>query len=154
MSASNNTAEARWEKVVQDYRQLFVLRRQGRREESARLLHHELPMSISAWSECDAADGPAKKQRLSEMFQQEQRRLDDVWFLQELMEQRLRTELLPALSERIGEEVRRAVNQSVARPTPVAPAARPARVVASDIPTIIDLLLRGEQQANAQPLAA
>ncbi len=174
MSTGRNTADALWQKVVQDYRQFCVLQRQARREESSRLLQTELPASILEWSEREAADGFAKARRLDEMFQQEQRRVADAWLAQEFMEQRLRTQLLPSLSARIDEEVRKAVTQNAAQLAPVqspAPRAvpprsapvtaratensrRPARVAAGDIASIIDLILEGEQPPNAQPLAA
>lgn len=167
-------ADALWQKVVQDYRQLCVLQRQTRREESSWLFQAELPASILEWSEHEAADGAAKARRLDEMFQQEQRRVADAWLAQEFMEQRLRTQLLPSLAARIDEKVRKAVTQNAAlfapvqspaprpvppRPAPVAARAtetprRPARVAAGDIASIIDLILEGEQRPHAQPLAA
>ena len=167
MSAASQTTDALWQKVVQDYRQLFVLRRQGRHEESTRLLHGQLQTRIAEWSAEDPTDAAAKRQRLNEMFQAEQRRLDDVWYLQDIMEQRLRAEFLPALTERIAEEVRQAVAQATAALKP-APAPRPAprpeprqtrsdrpvRVSAGDIPSIIDMLLDGEHPAQTAPLAA
>lgn len=172
MSASNNSADALWQKVVQDYRQLCVLQRQARNEESLPLLQHDLPVSILAWSELDSADGAAKARRLDEMFHVEQTRVADAWLAQELMAQRVRAELLPSLTAQITAEVRKAVTQSVPRTAPVqaarpvqpavpaprpAPAtapARPARVAAGDIASIIDLILEGEQRPNVQPLAA
>ena len=165
------TPDALWQRIVQDYRQLCVLQRQARRAESDRLLRDELPACILAWAEQDDADGAEQARRLDEMFQQEQRRLADVWLLQELMEQRLRTELLPALSARIDAEVRRAVkrNASCLAPAPVAaPAPQPmptilplaetssrsTRVPAGDIPSIIDLIFEHERQSGARHLAA
>ncbi|KAF0180167.1 MAG: hypothetical protein FD161_945 [Limisphaerales bacterium] len=165
------TPDALWQRIVQDYRQLCVLQRQARRAESDRLLRDELPARILAWAEQDDADGAEQARRLDEMFQQEQRRLADVWLLQELLEQRLRTELLPALSARIDVEVQRAVkrNASCLAPAPVAaPAPQPmptilplaetssrsTRVPVGDIPSIIDLIFENERQSGARHLAA
>ncbi len=181
MSASSNTADALWQKVVQDYRQLCVLQQQARNEESLRLLQNDLPVSILEWSERDSADGASKARRLDEMFQVEQTRLADAWLAQELMAQQVRAELLPSLTAQITAEVRKAVTESnlrpaatlapaarpqapaptrapqpaPSRPAPAAaPAARPARVAAGDLTSIIDLILADEQSAPVRPLAA
>lgn len=161
-----------WDKVVQDYRQLCILRRQGLAEESSRILRGELPASIAEWSERDPADGATKKRRLNEMFQQEQRRLDDVWFLQDIIEKRLRAELIPAISAKIGEGIRVAMSEQTANPAPIQPApapasqrpatpvrrtenpAAPARPVAGDIPSVIDLIFEHERRSGARHLAA
>lgn len=168
---TDRTPDALWRQIVQDYRQLCVLQRQARRAECDHLLRDELPARILAWAEQDDSDGGEQARRLDEMFQQEQRRLADVWLLQEFMEQRLRTELLPALSARIDVEVQRAVKRDAPRLAPApspAPAprpipgivppaeasSRPARVAAGDIPSVIDLIFEQERQSGARHLAA
>lgn len=165
------TPDVLWQHIVQGYRQLCVLQRQARRAESDRLLLEELPARILAWAEQDDSDGLEQALRLDEMFSQEQRRLADVWFLQEFMEERLRTELLPALSARIDAEVQRAVKRSASCLAP-APAPAPAplpvasavplakvssaasRISAGDIPSVIDLIFEQERQSGARHLAA
>lgn len=172
-SAHNLTAartpDALWQRIVQDYRQAWILRRQARRAESDQLLHDELPARILAWAELDASDGAAQARRLDDMFEAEQRRLADLWLVQECMEHRLRTDLLPTLTARIDAEVRQALERHAASrplppvtapcPTPVIlPRAEdlppPTRVSAGDIPSIIDLLFERERQSGARHLAA
>lgn len=163
--------DALWQQIVQAYRQLCVLQRQARRAESNRFLHDELPARILAWAELDGADGAAKARRLDHMFQREQRRLADVWLLEDLMEHRLRTDVLPALSARIDTEVQRAMQRHVPNRTPLqtsvrdpwpastpeplsVAASQPARVSVGDIPSIIDLIFEQERQSGARHLAA
>ncbi len=165
------TPEALWQRIVQDYRQLCALQRQARAEESDRLLRDELPARILAWAEQDPSDGTAKARRLDQMFQREHQRLADAWMLEELLEQRLRSQVMPALTARIDAEVRRAmqapaasrpelhISEPAPRPAPtVIPLAesctRPARVSVGDIPSIIDLILHQERQSGARHLAA
>lgn len=170
-NASPDLAETLWLKIVRDYRQACVLHRQARREESQRMLEGVLPESILAWAECDPTDGATQTQRLEAMFQQERQRIEDAWLAQEFAQQRWQAELLPALSAHIGEEVRKAVRTlPAARPVAVVPApmhqvapriiaqpeprsARPTRTAASDIASIIDLLLEQECSTARQHLA-
>lgn len=146
---SVNHLDSRWEKVVRDFRQVCVLRRQDRRDESDTLLRQELPRSISEWSRHDTADANAKRARLDSMFQQEQRRIDDLWVMNELLSARLREEFLPvvcsSVCSTVGEELRRAGAGRDSVQAPVLRDARPAaprsRVAFDDIPSVIDLLL-------------
>ena len=149
---SVNHLDSRWEKVVRDFRQVCVLRRQDRRDESDALLRQELPRSISEWSRHDTADANAKRARLDSMFQQEQRRIDDLWVMNELLSARLREEFLPvvcsSVCSTVGEELRRAgagrdsVQAPVLRDTrPSATPGARSRVAFDDIPSVIDLLL-------------
>ncbi len=158
-------SEFLWQRIVEDYRQLRILQRQGRPAESARLLHDELPARILVWAEQDPADGVAQARRLEAMFHHEQQRLADVWLLDDLMESRLRTQLLPALSARIDAEIQQAKQRHApihaAPPAPtsfVAPSddtsGRSTRVPAGDIPSIIDLILERERQSGARYQAA
>ena len=74
------TPEQTWDKVVADFRQLCLLRRQKKWIESDIILNSDLPRSIATWSESAQIDPTAKKSRLDSMFQAEQRRIDDAWF--------------------------------------------------------------------------
>ncbi len=161
-------AEVNWQQVVRTYRAACVLHRQARGAESQRVLEQDLAERILTWAECDAADGTTQTQRLAAMFQQERQRVEDAWLAHELMRQRWQSELLPALSVHIGEEVRKAVRTlPAARPAAVVPApgqptpapmrtrseSRPARPAAGDIAAIIDLLLEQECAAPRQSAA-
>ena len=67
--ADVTTAEQRWEKVVGDFRQLCILRRQKKWIESDMILNSDLPRSIASWSEIFDGQPAAKKSRLDAMFQ-------------------------------------------------------------------------------------
>jgi hypothetical protein len=102
-----NTAEERWDKLVGDFRQLCLLRRQKKWIESDIILNSDLPRSIASWSEAAAdADPTAKKSRLDSMFQAEQRRIDDAFFTMDLLTTRLKEDLIPAITAQITEQVR------------------------------------------------
>lgn len=149
---SANHLDSRWDKVVRDFRQLCVLRRQERQTDADALLRQRLPQSIAEWSKHDADHAAAKKARLDSMFQQEQRRIEDAWLLKDLIGSSLTKEFLPVLCSSVcvtvGEELRKA---GVGRDSDFTPALRetrppaePAprsRVAFDDIPSVIDLLL-------------
>jgi hypothetical protein len=107
--ADVTTAEQRWEKVVGDFRQLCMLRRQKKWIESDMILNSDLPRSIASWSEVFEGQPAAKKSRLDTMFQAEQRRIDDAYLTVDLVSARLKEEILPSIREQIIEEVRSSV---------------------------------------------
>lgn len=157
---SANHFDSRWEKVVRDFRRLCVLRRQDRRDESEALLRQELPRSISDWAQHDPSAPDHKRSRLDEMFQQEQRRMDEVALLNELLSSQLMDTFLPvvcsSVCSAVGEELRKAGAGRDSGTAPVLretrPAAEPAprrRVAFDDIPGVIDLLL--DDAASATP---
>ena len=145
---NTNLQETYWERVVCDFRRLCVLRRQRRREESEALMRHELPRSIAEWSRQQPGDATAKKAQLDAMFNTEQRRVEDVWMMQDILSSKLVEDFVPVICSRVNEEVRKAISvielmaqdQQAARSMTAKPA--PALKVAfDDIPSILDLLL-------------
>jgi hypothetical protein len=111
--ASVTTAEQCWEKVVGDFRQLCLLRRQKKFIESDIILSSELPRAIANWSEAEDTEPAAKKSRLDAMFQTEQRRIDDACFTMDLLTDRLKGEILPAITSELTEQIRVAVLENV-----------------------------------------
>ena len=107
--ADVTTAEQRWEKVVGDFRQLCILRRQKKWIESDMILNSDLPRSIASWSEIFDGQPAAKKSRLDSMFQAEQRRIDDAYFTVDLVSARIKEEILPSIRDQITEQVRASV---------------------------------------------
>jgi hypothetical protein len=107
------TAEQCWEKVVGDFRQLCVLRRQKKFIESDIILTSELPRAIASWSEVDDTEPAAKKSRLDAMFQAEQRRIDDACFTMDLLTDRLKTEILPTITSELTEQIRASVLENI-----------------------------------------
>lgn len=106
-------AEQRWEKVVADFRQLCLLRRQKKFIESDIILTSELPRAIAAWSEAADGDPAAKKSRLDAMFQTEQRRIDDVCLTMDILSARLKEETVPTITTQISEQLRASVGENL-----------------------------------------
>jgi hypothetical protein len=154
-----------WSKIVDDFREACVLRKNGRHEESNELLQHVLPGEIAAWSRMPMPEGINRRSRLETMFRDEQRRVDDAFFVQRLVTIQIEEHLLPKLCFMVAEEVREAVRND-ARTAP-APAARPQphdrpktqsparpRVRFDDIPGMIDSILHDQQSDPGSGLQA
>lgn len=107
------TPEQTWDKVVADFRQLCLLRRQKKWIESDIILNSDLPRSISTWSESAEIDPIAKKSRLDSMFQAEQRRIDDAWFAADLVTSRLHEEIIPSICAQITEQIRASLAEEI-----------------------------------------
>jgi hypothetical protein len=86
-----------WSKIVDDFREACVLRKNGRHEESNELLQHVLPGEIAAWSRMPMPEGINRRSRLETMFRDEQRRVDDAFFVQRLVTSQIEEHLLPKL---------------------------------------------------------
>lgn len=161
---STTATEQRWEKLVGQFRQLCLYRRQKKLSESETILNSELPRSIAEWSRSSDGDPAAKKARLDAMFQTEQRRIDDAWLVQELMASRFNDQLLPALCLQVAAEVRSVVAEVIATHNPrvnlpapdgISARAGRSRVAFDDIPGVIDLVLAEDRiRANARHMEA
>jgi hypothetical protein len=107
------TPEHTWEKVVADFRQLCLLRRQKKWIESDIILNSDLPRSIANWSESAELDPAAKKSRLDSMFQAEQRRIDDAYFAADVVTARLHEEIIPSICAQITEQIRASLAEEI-----------------------------------------
>ena len=138
----NNNSEPAWDKVVALFREACLLRRKRQSEQADRLLNHELPGSIAEWSRLDSSDPASKRLRLDVMFQSEQRRLEDVWQIKDLLAQHLTETVVPHLMQSISGEIKAALSPLLTAAAPVwsprLPAVRPHF---DDIPAIIDQVL-------------
>ena len=65
--------------IVSDFRQAYLLRRQGKVQESNRLLSVDLPRAISLWARINPQDRSTQKAHLARIFQEEQNKLEDAW---------------------------------------------------------------------------
>ena len=92
--ATNSSA---WDQVIADFRRICLLKRQGRLEESAVLLNDQLPLSIAAWSRDGHHDALTKRKQLQQMFSLEEQRIENAWFVRDLLFEDLRTSLLAEL---------------------------------------------------------
>jgi hypothetical protein len=157
---STTNPEQRWEKLVGEFRQFCLYRRQKKLIESDMILNSDLPRSIAEWSRSFEGEPSVKKARLDAMFQTEQRRIDDAWLVQDLMAARFNEQMLPNLCMQVAQEVRSVMVEEMAThdrrvPIParseVRPAAGRARVAIDDIPGVIDLVLAEDRnRANAR----
>ncbi len=91
---------------MNDFRQVCILRKQGRHDESIALLEQELPKTISQWAQASPLDAARKRSELQIMFRDEERRIDDAWAVQQFVSTHLRQDVFPALSAQIANEVR------------------------------------------------
>jgi hypothetical protein len=103
------TTEQLWDKVVGDFRQLCLLRRQKKWIEADMILNSDLPRSIAIWSEVFEGAPASKKAQLDAMFQAEQRRIDDAFLAMDLVASRLKDEIVPSICAQVTEQVRAAV---------------------------------------------
>ena len=135
-------SEPAWDKVVSLFREACLLRRKRQAQEADLLLNHELPGSIAEWSRLDSSDSVSKRSRLDAMFQSEQRRLEDVWQIKDLLAEHLTETVVPRLMQSISAEIKTALSPLLSAEvptwTPRLPAARPHF---DDIPGIIDQVL-------------
>ena len=95
-----------WISLVERFREACVLRRNGRHAESEHLLQNELPQQITAWSKQPLPAGVDRRSALETMFQEEQRRVEEAFFVQKLVATQIEEQILPKLCFMIAEEIR------------------------------------------------
>ena len=127
-----------WKRIGDDFRQACLLRREGKAEEAATILEKRLPETITAWARVCGLREPERRERLNDLFEQEQKRVDDIWLSQQIILRQMRDILIPSLCLQVAEEVRdvmelqmEQVTSALARlsPPPVSTAARPEPVL-------------------------
>lgn len=152
------TPETSWSRVVSDFRRVCMARREERSEEAERLLHEDLPRSIAEWSRETPIDEGKKRAQLDQMFQVEQRRVDDAWLLHHLFALRLSDQIVPSICARVTESVREALGSgSASAGRGVRHSVRlaaPRRVAFDDVAGVIDLLLHQEQVGRVAAVQA
>lgn len=152
MESLNQTrASENWSQVVNDFRRVCFLKREGKTQESEAVLTVELPKSIAVWSREEKRDGHAQRQALQEMFTQEERRVDDVWQLKSLLRDQLKAELMDQLREDLRKEFdaeRKKISEMLAeRITHAAP--DPVPQISPALPEVVE---RVEEPPQAPPL--
>ena len=95
-----------WSSLVEQFREACVLRRNGRHEESEHLLQTDIPNKIAAWSKQPLPVGIDRRGALESMFQEEQRRVEEAFFVQKLVATQIEEQILPKLCFMIVEEIR------------------------------------------------
>lgn len=108
MSASNYQPDRNhlWRKIADDFRQACLFRREGKSAEADEILERRLPETIVAWSRVSGLSEPDRRERLSAMFDAEQKRIDDVWLAQQIILRQMQEVLIPSLCLQVAEEVR------------------------------------------------
>lgn len=108
MSASNYQPDRTrlWRKIADDFRQACLFRREGKSTEADEILERRLPETIGAWSRVSGMSEPDRRARLSELFEAEQKRIDDVWLTQQIILRQMQEVLIPSLCLQVAEEVR------------------------------------------------
>ncbi|MSU31320.1 MAG: hypothetical protein EXS25_01410 [Pedosphaera sp.] len=95
--STNAHPDLTWFKILDDFREACVLRKNGRHEESEDLLKRILPEKIAEWSRLSLPAGTNRRLQLETMFREEQLRVDDAFFLQRLVTHQIEEHLLPKL---------------------------------------------------------
>ncbi len=143
---------------MSDFRQAYLFRRQGRTQESNRLLSVDLPRAISLWARTNPQDTSTQKANLAKMFQEEQDKLEDAWAVHgALMEQSNREIPSPARAKIIEEVKELIAEQFVIMKNDIKEHAshqsnqrlgskmNQPRIKFDDIPEIVDALQAEEQ---------
>lgn len=148
MSASNYQPDRNrlWRQIANDFRQACLFRREGKSTEADEILERRLPETIGAWSRVSGLSEPDRRERLSDLFEAEQKRIDDVWLTQQIILRQMQEVLIPSLCLQVAEEVREVmelqmehVNEALGRlATTSVRTARPAgeREVATSSPMV------------------
>jgi hypothetical protein len=100
-----------WRKLADDFRQACLFRREGRSAEADEILERRLPETIGAWSRLSGLSEPDCRERLSALFDAEQKRVDDVWLAQQIILRQMQEVLIPSLCLQVAEEVREVMEQ-------------------------------------------
>ncbi|HTI72582.1 MAG TPA: hypothetical protein VMF06_21580 [Candidatus Limnocylindria bacterium] len=160
---SSDNSERLWGKAVEVFRSACLYRRSGQADEATRLLEKDVPFAIAAWSQASSLAPAERRFELERMFREEQRRVDDAWFLQRVVTERFERTIIPALRDSLAEEVRETVIEAIeavsaGRGVPTQRVGsegqrrhrverKPNRIRFDDIPAVIDSILR-EQTAD------
>ena len=115
MNPTNNISEARrlWKKITDEFRLACLHRRAGKTTETADILDKQLPADIAAWGRVSGRAEPERRRQLNEMFETEQRRVEDMWLSQQIILRQMRDILIPSLCLQVAEEVREIMEYQV-----------------------------------------
>jgi len=151
---SSDMSERLWGRAIEAFRSACLCRKSGRAEEASRMLERDVPLAIAAWSQSSNLTPNERRKELERMFREEQRRVDDAWFLQRAVAEHFERNIVPALRDSLAEELRETVIEAMesvgaGRSGKVQPPLaarqterRPARIRFDDIPSVIDSILR------------
>lgn len=129
MNPINKNSEARrlWKKITGEFRLACLQRRDGKAAEAADILEKQLPIDIAAWGRVSGLAEPERRRQLNEMFESEQRRVEDMWLSQQIILRQMRDILIPSLCLQVAEEVREVMEFQVEQITQMlTTTARPA----------------------------
>jgi hypothetical protein len=110
----NSELDQAWQNVVDDFRQVCRLKREGQSVESERILNELLPTRISAWSQLDPRDPGEKRIQLQSMFEREQRASDAQREAENRLVSRLSTSVFSELKEQLRQDLRQQFSEWLA----------------------------------------
>jgi hypothetical protein len=99
--------------IVSDFRQAYLFRRQGKTQESNRLLSVDLPRAISLWARTNPQDTCTQKTQLAKIFREEQDKLEDAWTVHRALLEQSNREIPPPVRAKFIDEVKELIAQFV-----------------------------------------
>jgi hypothetical protein len=149
--------------IVSDFRQAYLFRRQGKIQESNRLLSVDLPRAISLWARTNPQDTCTQKTQLAKIFREEQDKLEDAWTVHRAVMEQSTREIPPPMREKFIDEVKELIaEQFVILKNDIQEHAshqsmqrqgwrtNQPRIKFDDIPEIVDAL-QAEEQSHPRP---
>lgn len=106
-SKVTQSAQERWDKIVERFRAACILHRQGRLAKSRAIIKEELPGLIKAWIRIlPASLREDAKADLRDMFEREQALVDQGWKLQRVFKETLIKSIIPQVEAKIAAKYR------------------------------------------------
>ena len=106
-SKVTQTAQERWDKIVERFRAACILHKQGRQTKSRLIIKEELPELIKAWIKIlPPALRDDAKADLRDMFEREQALVDQGWKLQRIFKETLVKSIIPQVEAKIAAKYR------------------------------------------------
>ena len=135
-----------WSRVVSSFRNACFLRHHNDLDESMRILNNSLPHAITSWSELDKELAKQKRLRLTKMFEEEEKRMEDAFVISDVLSSTLVDTLIPQLSEKIVNELSNRLDGNEKETTKIIPITTGIRerVPMGDVAAMIDSLLDNE----------
>jgi len=106
-SKVSQSAQERWDKIVERFRAACILHKQGRLTKSRAIIKEELPALIKAWIKIlPASLREDAKADLRDMFEREQALVDQGWKLQRIFKETLIKSIIPQVEAKIAAKYR------------------------------------------------
>ena len=97
--------------IVSGFRQAYLFRRQGKIQESNRLLSVDLPRAISLWARTNPQDTYTQRAQLAKIFREEQDKLEDAWTVHRALMEQSDREIPPPVRAKFIDEVKQLITE-------------------------------------------